>query len=98
MPFAEQQRLSETARYYNDCFDVEGLHAVCELYNQTICQVAKQEDVPLIDLEMMIPGGDEFFADATHFSPAGETLAAEILHRYITKNGYVAKLYQPDLD
>jgi lysophospholipase L1-like esterase len=73
---AEQQRLSVTARFYNPCFDLAGLHALYERHNGAITEVAGALGVPVLPLDEAIPGGDKHFADASHFSPLGERVVA----------------------
>lgn len=75
-PMAEQQRLSATARFYKPCFDLEGLHALYERHNDVISEVAATSGVPVLALDEVLPGGDKYFADASHFSPLGEQLVA----------------------
>ncbi len=78
-PLAEQQRLSTTARFYNACFDLAGLHALYQRHNDTISEVAAGLGVPVLPLDTVLPGGSDYFADATHFSARGERLAADWL-------------------
>jgi lysophospholipase L1-like esterase len=75
----EQSRLAETARYFNPCFDVEGLHTLYERHNDAIRAEAKRAGVPAISLGEQMRGGRPYFADSTHFSERGEELAANII-------------------
>ena len=75
-PLAEQQRLSATARFYNPCFDLEGLHELYERHNGVISGVAGGLGVPVLSLDEVIPGGDKYFSDASHFSSEGEQVVA----------------------
>lgn len=75
-PLVEQRRLSETARFYNPCFDLHGLHALYERHNAVISEVAGSLDIPVLPLDEAMPGGDKHFADASHFSPHGERVVA----------------------
>lgn len=76
---AEQQRLSATARFYNPCFNLDGLHALYERHNDVISEVASSLGVPVLPLDEVLPGGDKHFSDASHFSPLGEKIVAEWL-------------------
>lgn len=78
-PLAEQQALSETARYYNPCFDLNGLHTLYDLHNTEIKSAAGRFGFSVVPLDQEIPGGRRYFIDASHFSNAGEQLAAERL-------------------
>lgn len=82
-PIEQQLSLSETARFYNSCFDVAALHQLYDLHNEQIIQLANNLNYPVLELEKEIPGGRKFFADATHFSYEGEQLFAEALAKKI---------------
>lgn len=90
-PVAEQQALSETARYYNPCFDLAGLHTLYDRHNDEIESAAERFGFPLIPLDEEIPGGRTYFVDASHFSDAGEQLAAERLHGFLVDSGLIPK-------
>ena len=93
MPLAEQLRLSETARYYNDCYDLPGLHDAMDFHNEIVRQIANQYDVPLIDLAIEVPGGSEYFADSSHFSYEGEELVARLLFEFMETSKILEELY-----
>ncbi len=90
-PQAVQQALSTSMRYYYDCFDLAGLNAIFSAYNAMLRAAADDAGAPLVDLAKAFPGGRTHFADATHFSAAGEALAAEtilpVLRRLIRARG-----------
>ena len=86
---AEQQALSETARYYNPCFDLDGLHKLYDLHNEEIKAAAARFELPFIPLDKEIPGGRTYFVDASHFSDAGEQLAAERLHGFLVDSALI---------
>lgn len=90
-PQEVQRALSTSIRYYYDCFDLAGLNANFSAYNAMLRAAARDAGAPLVDLAKAIPGGRTHFADATHFSPAGEALAAEtilpVLRRVIRARG-----------
>lgn len=88
-PLAEQQALSETARYYNPCFDLDGLHTLYDLHNEEIEAAAERFELPFIPLDEEIPGGRTYFVDASHFSDAGEQLAAERLHDFLVDSALI---------
>jgi lysophospholipase L1-like esterase len=85
-PMAEQLRLSETARYYNHCFDLQGLHKLYDVHNDLIREHAAATGLPLVDLAEAIPGGPKYFADASHFSPEGEHFVAEHLAVFLERH------------
>lgn len=82
-PLNEQQALSETARYYNPCFDLNGLHTLYDVHNAEIKSAAGRFGFPVVPLDQEIPGGRAYFVDASHFSNAGEQLAAERLRDFL---------------
>lgn len=84
-PLTQQLALSETARYYNSCFDVAALHQLYDLHNAQIRQLAGEFHAPLLDLDAVMPGGRKYFVDASHFSFAGEQLFAKALADLITR-------------
>lgn len=85
-PIEEQLVLSETARFYNPCFDLAGLHALYDLHNAEIKDAAADHGTFVIALGELIPGGREYFVDASHFSPRGEETAAHHLHQFLVRN------------
>nr|WP_286197250.1 GDSL-type esterase/lipase family protein [Variovorax boronicumulans] len=78
-PEEEQQRLAATARYYLPCFTVAELHQVHRLHNDILRAAAAARQLPLVELSREVPGGPRYFADANHFTEAGERLAADVL-------------------
>ncbi len=83
MSFEQQEELSETARYYKSCFDTDGLHTLFDDHNRIIQQAADDYGLPYFNLQDELPGGSEFFGDATHFSVAGTRRAAVIITEYL---------------
>jgi len=79
MPRDMQLKLSETAIYYNECFDLDGLHLIYDRHNQLIVAVAERHGFHAVDTMQFLPGGSRYFADATHFSIVGsDTVAAAL--------------------
>lgn len=85
-PIELQLMLSETARFYNPCFDLAGLHTLYDLHNSEITDAAADHGIFLIPLGDLIPGGREYFVDASHFSARGEEAAARHLHHFLVGN------------
>lgn len=83
-PLEVQLDLSTTARFYNPCFDLQGLHVLYDRHNAAIDQVAKQKNIAVLPMDRAIPGGPEYFVDASHFSERGEQVAAEWLANYLS--------------
>lgn len=78
-PAAEQARLAKTARFYNPCFDIDGLHTLYERHNDLIMQRAQAQGVAVARLHELVPGGAAYFADASHFNQAGDAWVAQVL-------------------
>jgi len=83
MPAAQQEALSETARYYNACFDLAGLHDVFDRHNDLLIEAATRQGVPALRFDRQMPGGPDNFGDATHFSIAGTDRAAALIEQAI---------------
>lgn len=79
MPVEEQMNLSETARYYNHCFDLEALHNVYDQHNDLIAAASLLHKNPVLRLDRIMPGGSDYFGDATHFSVFGTNYVARLL-------------------
>lgn len=86
-PLEEQMRLSEQARYFNPCFDVAGLNALYDRHNGEILDAGRRLGVPVLPLHERIPGGRAYFADASHFTLAGERLAADTIFAFLVSRG-----------
>ncbi|MEJ2199935.1 MAG: hypothetical protein P8X63_02810 [Desulfuromonadaceae bacterium] len=84
MPLSLQLELSETARYYLECFDINGLHDVFDSHNQIIADMATEYGFNVIPLMDYLPGGSEYFADATHFSVKGTETVSMLIDKKIT--------------
>ena len=78
-PAAEQARLARTARFYNPCFDIDGLHTLYERHNALILQRAQAHGIAVARLHELVPGGDGYFVDASHFNAAGDARVADVL-------------------
>jgi lysophospholipase L1-like esterase len=81
-----QQQLSRTARFYNHCFSLEGLHVLYERHNLAIRETGALLGVPVVDLHNQIPGGTRFFVDSHHFTKQGESVAADALVTFLTQH------------
>lgn len=84
-PLGEQLQLSRTARYFNRCFDLEGLHVLYDRHNVVIREEAAAHGIPLIALDEQVPGGERYFVDAQHFTPEGAALVGQRLAAFILK-------------
>jgi len=94
MPIDEQLRLSETARYYNHCFDLEDLHKVYDQHNEELANVSHIYKNPVLRLDHIMPGGNEYFGDATHFSTKGTNFVAHLLSKEIVSLKVIPNKYE----
>lgn len=81
-----QMHLSETARHYNQCFDLANLHRVYDRHNELLADVVRATGVHLLDSARWVPADPRYFTDASHFSPAGERLMADLLYGFLREN------------
>lgn len=82
-PLDEQNQLASTALYYLPCFTLQTLYQVHDRHNEILREAAEEKSIPVIELASAIPGGSRYFADASHFTEAGERLAADLLYEAI---------------
>lgn len=83
-PLDVQLDLSTTARFYNPCFDLLGLHRLYEMHNTAISEEAQTAGVTVVPLDALVPGGRDYFADASHFSARGEQLVSEVIAKALS--------------
>lgn len=78
-----QLRLSETARYFNSCFELADLHRLYDLHNQAIIDVAENLGVTVLPLAEFMPGGARYFVDSSHFTELGERTVAQYIFDFL---------------
>lgn len=76
----KQAGLAASSLYYYRCLNLQGIIEVGEMYNQMITEVARKQDVQLIDLGAVMPGGKEYFVDGGHFTFKGEKFVAQTIY------------------
>ena len=74
-----QHTLAASALANNLALSLTGLNDAYERYNDAIRRVAKDMDVPLIDLDAIVPKRRAFFTDSVHLNDAGHRLVGETL-------------------
>lgn len=65
--------------------DYHGLKELHDMFNQTIRDVGRDNDVLVIDLARHIPQEKGFIADAVHYNDTGSQLAAQIISNEVYK-------------
>lgn len=91
-PLVVQEQLAQTARFFNSCFDVPGLHDLYKQHIGVMRTVAADRAVPLLRLDEMVPGGTQYFRDSTHFNDRGNRLVADFLAKAIADDGYPGRV------
>ena len=78
-------RAAEIAIFYMPYMNLERLFQGFEEYNKVLREVAKQENIILIEGGNDIPGNNLHFNDSIHFKDAGsQKMAARILNELLT--------------
>jgi hypothetical protein len=75
----EQQRAAGTALYSMPFMSIPGILEAEQYYTEVIAGVARAFNAVLIDGREQIPGTPAYYADASHFTPAGSRLMAELV-------------------
>jgi lysophospholipase L1-like esterase len=57
---------------------------ILELYNSTTREVAREQDVPLVDLAQQLPKDSRYYYDYYHFTNAGAAQVAVLVERELT--------------
>ena len=85
-----QQERARTARFYNPCFDVNGLNILYDRHNAVIDEVGAKYGVPVLHVGDRVPGEPIYFRDSVHFSTEGKALVAQMFAEYtVVKYGPV---------
>ena len=71
-----QQRAAGTALYIMPYMSIPGLLTARRYHNEVIADVARASNAILIEGHEQIPGTPVYYADASHFKPAGSRLMA----------------------
>lgn len=56
--------------------------------NQVWCELAREYELPLVDLAALVPDEDAYFVDTIHFTPEGMRCVADHLARCIVEQGW----------
>ena len=73
---SDQPALASTLLSGNHGISLAGLNDAFERYNDTIRRFADEKDIPLVDLDRIVPKREAFFRDALHFNSRGHALVA----------------------
>jgi hypothetical protein len=90
----EQQRAAGTALYSMPFMSIPGLLKAGQYYNEVIAGVAKASNAILIEGHEQIPGTPVYYADTSHFKPAGSRLMAERVSSALLRAPAVRQLFE----
>ena len=90
----EQQRAAGTALYSMPFMSIPGLLKARQYYHEVIAGVAKASNAILIEGHEQIPGTPVYYADASHFRPAGSRLMAERVGGVLLRAPAVRQLFE----
>lgn len=78
-PPAAQESAASSLLLVNPYLTVGGLYRAFDAFNDAVRAVAREENVPLVDLAQQIPADASLFGDAVHFNDKGDTVMAKAL-------------------
>jgi hypothetical protein len=90
----EQQRAAGTALYSMPFMSIPGLLKAGQYYHEIIAGVAKASKAILIEGHEQIPGTPVYYADTSHFKPAGSRLMAELVSGRLLRVPAVRQLFE----
>jgi lysophospholipase L1-like esterase len=79
----DQHALAASALANNPNLSLPGLNDAYTRYNEVIRETARQYDLPLVDLDHIVPKRAEYFHDSIHLSDRGHRLVAEATARTV---------------
>ncbi len=85
--YRRDQPLSVQRKYASGWgLGLEGSYEGDEALNKAVAGVAKKQDIVLVGLAKLIPGGEGHFIDSIHFSPQGHVKVAKALANALLAN------------
>lgn len=90
----EQRRAASTALYIMPFMSIPGLLKAGQYYNEVIADVARASNAILIEGHEEIPGTPVYYADVSHFKPAGSRLMAERVSSVLLRAPAVRQLFE----
>jgi hypothetical protein len=89
----EQQRAAGTALYIMPFMSIPGILKARQYHNEVIASVARASNAILIEGHEQIPGTSVYYADTSHFKPAGSRLMAERVSGVLLRAPAVRQLF-----
>jgi hypothetical protein len=90
----EQQRAAATALYSMPFMSIPGLLKAEQYYNEVLAGVARASDAIFLEGHEQIPGTPVYYADTSHFKPAGSRLMAELVSGVLLRAPAVRQLFE----
>lgn len=81
----DQHTLAASALAYNSTLSLAGLNDAYTRYNQVVREAARRHDLPLIDLDRIVPKRRAYFVDSVHLSDAGHELVGRAVAEAVAK-------------
>lgn len=94
----EQLRAASTALYRMPFMSIPGLLKARQYHNEVIAEVARAFDAILIEGQEWIPATPVYYADTTHFKPAGSRLLAERVSAMLMRTPAVRQRFEAHLE
>lgn len=73
-------------RKHNKYYSLRSIRKGFEQFNAITERVAKENNIPFINLDATIPKNLSYFVDSVHYTEKGNKLIADTLFSYLTKN------------
>jgi hypothetical protein len=90
----EQQRAAGTALYSMPFMSIPGILKARQYHNEVIAGVTRASNAILIEGQEVIPGTPVYYADASHFKPAGSRLMAKQVSGVLIRAPAVRQLFE----
>jgi hypothetical protein len=94
----EQQRAASTALYMMPFMSIPGLLKARQYHNEVIADIASASNAILIGGHEQIPGTPVYYADTSHFKPAGSHLMAKRVSAVLIRAPAVRRLFEARQD
>ena len=72
-------------------FDIEGIRGAVDEHNQLLREIARERDVPLIDMAVLFPTDPAYWGfDGIHANEQGTALESRLVTEFLLERGFVA--------
>jgi lysophospholipase L1-like esterase len=84
-----------SALFFRPCYSGPELARAIDSLNAALREVAREQDVPLIDAAQLLPADLSLFGDASHFSVAGEEAFAAVVAQELNRQQLLPRARLP---